>query len=78
MNLHESPLIFGAKGLHNFPPTIDTEMKAKRDNIISELITLRLTKAKAKEKSGGGGGSSNEIHLKVAVMQKKLIGINKF
>ena len=35
---------------------IDTEMKAKRDNIISELITLRITKAKAKEIWGGGGG----------------------
>ena len=50
-------------------------MKAKRDNIISELITFRITKAKAKENSGGG---SNEIHLKLAVMQKLLIGINKF
>ena len=47
--------------------TIDTEMKAKRDNIISELITLRIAKAKAKENSEGG---SNEIHLKLAVMQK--------
>ena len=35
--------------------TIDTELKAKRDNIISELITFRSTKAKAKENSGGGG-----------------------
>ena len=50
-------------------------MKAKRDNIISELITLRIAKAKAKENSGGG---VNEIHLKVAVIQKILIGINKF
>ena len=50
-------------------------MKAKRDNIISELITLRITKAKAKENSEGG---SNEIHLKLAVMHKILIGINKF
>ena len=37
--------------------TIDTEMKAKRDNIISELITFRITKAKAKENSGGGGSN---------------------
>ena len=29
-------------------------MKAKRDNIISELIAFRITKAKAKENSGGG------------------------
>ena len=50
-------------------------MKAKRDNIISELITLRIRKAKAKVNSEGG---SNEIRLKLAVMQKILIGINKF
>ena len=49
--------------------TIDTEMKAKRDNIISKLITLRITKAKAKENSGGGG--VHEIHLKLAVIPKK-------
>ena len=49
--------------------TIDTEMKAKRDNMISELITFRITKAKAKENSGGGG--VDEIHLKLAVIQKK-------
>ena len=42
-------------------------MKAKGDNIISELITLRITKAKAKE---NWGGRSNGIHLKLAVMQK--------
>ena len=42
-------------------------MKAKRDNIISELITLRITKAKAKENSGGG---VDEIHLELAVMPK--------
>ena len=35
--------------------TIDTEMKAKRDNIISELIAFRSTKARAKENRGGGG-----------------------
>ena len=28
--------------------TIDTETKAKRNNMISELITFRITKAKAK------------------------------
>ena len=44
-------------------------MKAKRDKIISELVTLRITKAKAKENSGGGG--VDEIHLKMAVMPKK-------
>ena len=49
-------------------------MKAKRDNMISELLTFRIMKAKAKENWGGG---SNEIHLKLAVMQKILIGINK-
>ena len=42
-------------------------MKAKRDKIISELVTLRITKAKAKENSGG----VDEIHLKMAVMPKK-------
>ena len=34
--------------------TIDTEIKAKRDNMISELITFRITKAQAKENSSGG------------------------
>ena len=32
--------------------TIDTEIKAKRNNMISELIALRITKAKAKAKFG--------------------------
>ena len=32
--------------------TIDTEIKAKRNNMISELITFRITKAKAKVKFG--------------------------
>ena len=32
--------------------TIDTEIKAKRNNIFSELITCRITKAKAKVKFG--------------------------
>ena len=32
--------------------TIDTEIKAKRKNIISELITFGITKAKAKVKFG--------------------------
>ena len=32
--------------------TIDTEIKVKRNNIISELITFRITKAKAKVKFG--------------------------
>ena len=31
-----------------FKITIDTEIKAKRNNMISELITFRITKAKAK------------------------------
>ena len=30
--------------------TIDTEIKVKRNNMISELITFRITKAKAKVK----------------------------
>ena len=46
--------VFWATKFH----TIDTEMKATRDDIISELITLRITKAKAKENSGRGGGRS--------------------
>ena len=33
-------------------PTIDTEIKAKRNNIISELIVFSATKAKAKVKFG--------------------------
>ena len=32
--------------------TIDTDMKAKQNNIISEFITFRITKAKAKVKFG--------------------------
>ena len=32
--------------------TIDTEIKAKRNNMISELITFWITKAKAKVKFG--------------------------
>ena len=34
------------------PFTIDTEIKAKRNNIISGLVTFRITKAKAKVKFG--------------------------
>ena len=30
--------------------TIDTDIKAKQNNMISELITFRITKAKAKVK----------------------------
>ena len=33
--------------------TIDTEIKAKRNNIISELITFKIAKAKAKVEFGG-------------------------
>ena len=32
--------------------TIDTEIKAKRNNMISEFVTFRITKAKAKAKFG--------------------------
>ena len=35
-----------------FQITIDTEIKAKRNKIISELITFRFTKTKAKVKFG--------------------------
>ena len=35
-----------------FMCTIDTEIKAKRNNIISELVTSRITKAKPKVKFG--------------------------
>ena len=55
--------------------TIDTEMKAKRDNIISELITLRITKAKAKENWGGGGSMKFTLNW---LSCQKIIGINKF
>ena len=34
--------------MHDGRSTIDTEIKAKRNNMISELITFRITKAKAK------------------------------
>ena len=40
------------KWLPKLDITIDTETKAKRNNIISELITFRITKAKAKNKFG--------------------------
>ena len=43
--------------------------------MISELITLRITKAKAKENSGGGG--SVKFTLNWLSCQKN-IGINKF
>ena len=33
--------------------TIDTEIKAKRNNITSELITFKIAKAKAKVKIRG-------------------------
>ena len=52
-------------------------MKAKRDNIISELITLRITKAKAKENWRRGGGGSMKFTLNWLSCQK-IIGINKF
>ena len=61
--------------MNAFLSTIDTEMKAKRDNTKSELITFRITKAKAKENSREGG--STEIHLKLAVMRKIFVGIDK-
>ena len=35
-----------------FRSLIDTEIKAKRNNMVSELITVRITKAKAKVKFG--------------------------
>ena len=54
--------------------TIDTEMKAKRDNIISELTTLRITKAKAKENSGGGVDETMKFTLNWLSCQK-IIGI---
>ena len=41
----------GKKTIHQIF-TIDTEIKAKRNNMISELITFRITKAKAKVKFG--------------------------
>ena len=36
----------------SFPDTINTEIKTKRNNIISELISFRITKAKSKVKFG--------------------------
>ena len=41
-----------ATSLNNFGIAIDTDIKAKRNNIISELIAIRSTKAKAKVKFG--------------------------
>ena len=42
------PIPYGREKAH----TIDTEIRAKRNNIISELIAFRITKAKAKVKFG--------------------------
>ena len=39
----------GASEQENYN-TIDTDIKAKRNNMISTLITIRITKAKAKVK----------------------------
>ena len=50
-------------------------MKAKRDNIISELIAFRITQAKAKKIPAGGG----EVELNssyIGCHAKILIGIN--
>ena len=41
-----------SRRLRNDNVTIDTEITAKRKNIISELITFGITKAKAKLKFG--------------------------
>ena len=46
------PLLGGSDVGWENPHTIDTEIKAKRKNIISELITFGIAKAKAKVKFG--------------------------
>ena len=53
-NKHDLLFFFSEHSFSNkhFPSTIDTEIKAKRNNMISELITFRITKAKAKVKFG--------------------------
>ena len=56
--------------------TIDTEMKAKHDNIISELIALRITKAKRKNLRGGGGPM--KFTLNWLSRKKKRFGSNEF
>ena len=70
-------MCFVVSGFQESLHTIETEMKAKRDNLISELITLRITKAKAKENWRGGGGGSMKFTLNWLSCQK-IIGINKF
>ena len=41
-------LVFWGLIKENLKITIDTEIKAKRNNMISELIPFRITKAKVK------------------------------
>ena len=43
---------FQCQEMNVFGITVDAEIKAKRKDIISELITFRITKAKAKVKLG--------------------------
>ena len=56
--------------------TIDTDMKAKRDNIISEDNCPQNYESESERKLGGGGGSM-KFTLNLAVVQKILIGTNK-
>ena len=51
-------LLWGYYTIVDKKDTIDRDMKAKWDNIISEWITFTITKAKAKTNSGGGGESN--------------------
>ena len=60
---------------------IDTEIKAKRSNLISDLITFRITKAKAKVKCGVGylcgpecGKSSVPININTQAKADKYFG----
>ena len=51
--------------------TIDTEIQGKRNNMISELITFRIMKAKVKEHSG-----RSEFTLLWPSFERFLIRIN--
>ena len=56
--------------------TIDTDIQAKRNNMISKLITFGITEAKAKENSSISSGE--KIHLKLAVMPKNVTAMLSF
>ena len=55
--------------------TIDTEIKEKRNNLISELFTFRFSKAKAKVKFGvqylcGHEGERSSVSINISTNAK--------